>query len=536
MPRYDDDDFLVSDSGGAPVSPLLMPVPTPAPGIGLNPDAEFMGPVQISDAAPPRPPLSRNQRQADVRKEAYANMSGTERFFTGMGEVGAALTGRASPLDKNIEQNRQKKIVQMQEVKLFAGLTKDVLDNADRLTGSARTQYINMKADEVEAISPGAGAMLTTFAEDPEYGKLVMKNAEKSPTLKTALETGGLKAARDLMKTEKGAERIRAEIESAAFPAIRQKLTGLGLAAKELLTPEEYKQMMDDGFISPAEAVRINEKAKGHAKYKALALADEEMSLASKNEEATFGMSGYATSKTAQEVLKERGKLDARDKAPTTRTVTQGTTEIQQEWKDGKWTEVGRGPKFKPGDGDDRRDRRDDRTTELKLADDYARDTKGFKEIKGQFSTATDYVSKVTADPKKSTSAGDRSLMFAYAKMNDPGDKVAVRDLQDIDKLAGVPSRIIQAAKSLAIGKELPKEIRNEMYQEIRRKFNELNSLQHGTETEYRSRAERYKLDHRNIVQPHSVNMRKDEKKPGKKDYSSMSDEELTAALGSPGG
>ena len=301
---YDYDPF---DLGGNMDSAILQ---QPA-GIGIAPE---QAPAPVSSMTPTRTRLG-------AREDMLAGMSPSEKFFGAMGDVGRGLQGKPLRIDAMVEEKRKERLIKLQEVKMFAETTKDVLETADKLTGEARTKFIQAKADQLNSISPGSGDMLTNFTDDPEYGKMLLKYAQKSPTLKTALETGGMKAARDLMKSEKGAERIRSEVESAAFPSIRTKLQTLGLAAQDLLPPDRYKQMMDDGFISPAELSEINAAASGHEKFKAAALSAEELNLANRNEDATYGLAGMATSKTAQEVLKK--------KAEATKGVKPGTlTEI----------------------------------------------------------------------------------------------------------------------------------------------------------------------------------------------------------------
>ena len=289
------DDELAALNGGGGDSTVIAPVGT---GIGLAPQ---QAPAPVEARSPTRTRLG-------AREEMLAGMSPSEKFFGAMGDIGRGLQGKPLRIDAMAEERRKEKLIKLQEIKLFSDTTKDVLDTADRLTGDARTKYIQAKADQLNSASPGSGDMLTNFADDPDYAKMVLKYAAKSPTLKTALETGGIRAARDLMKTGKGAERIRSEIESAAFPDIRKKLTMLGQAAQDLLPPERYKQILNDGFISPVEASEINDAARGHEKYKATALTDEELSLANKNEDAVYGLAGMATSKTAQELMKERAK------------------------------------------------------------------------------------------------------------------------------------------------------------------------------------------------------------------------------------
>ena len=282
MATYDEDgNFLVSDSGGAPpASPLLE-----KPGIGLgtgSPEAD---------------------RQAFL--DSRSTMGKIALPFQ---EMRAARQGRPSEFQQMQIEKQAKRRRDLEEIKAFSDLTNKTFEEAEKLTGPARDSYIELQSKVLNSFSPGSGELLKTLADDPEYGKLVMKNAEKSPTLKTALDLGGLRKARELMKSPEGAKLIRGEIEGAELPAIRTKLQTLGLAAQELMSPARYKQMQADGFISPVEVAELNTAAAAHPKYKAAALSEEQLSLAARNEDATYGMAGFATSKTAQEVLKKRGE------------------------------------------------------------------------------------------------------------------------------------------------------------------------------------------------------------------------------------
>ena len=301
MPFFDEPLFSETALNPVPESSLIQ---APSSGIGIAPE---QAPAPVFDATRLRP-LSRPEVNLDLKREAISRMSAGEKFFGALGEFGAAVQGRPSPLLAQIESRRRDRLLHLQEVKLFAETSKDVLNTADRLSGDARNKYIQAKADMLNSVSPGSGEMLKNFADDPEYGKLVLEHAAKSPTLKLTLETGGLRAARDLLKSAEGGKLIRGEIESAALPKIRNKLMGLAMAARELSTPEEYKKIMEDGILSPAEAQRLSERARGHEQYKALALSDSESTLASRHEEATYGLSGFATTKTAQQVLEAKGK------------------------------------------------------------------------------------------------------------------------------------------------------------------------------------------------------------------------------------
>jgi len=261
----------------------------------------------VEDRFVPHDPSTLKEPLSD-REQFLQSRSFIGRIALPFNEMAAANRGQRSEFQEMQFQKQEKRKREVEEIKVFSQITNETFEKAESMTGPARDQYIALRAKTLNALSPGSGELLTSLADDPEYGKLVMKNAEKSPTLKTALEVGGIRKAREMMKSTEGAKLVRSEIEGAELPQIRTRLQTLGMAAQELMPPERYKQMQADGFISPNEVAELNEVARQHPKYKAAALSDTQLELAARYEDATYGMSGFATSKTAQEVLKRRGE------------------------------------------------------------------------------------------------------------------------------------------------------------------------------------------------------------------------------------
>src|SRR5688572_29347096 len=99
MATYDHEDFLVSDSVDAPdASPLL--IPDDATGIALDTQA----PAPVFDLGAGAPPLSPGMRRTDSRRSAIDSMGPGQKFLTALGEVGAGLQGKSSPLDAQLRR------------------------------------------------------------------------------------------------------------------------------------------------------------------------------------------------------------------------------------------------------------------------------------------------------------------------------------------------------------------------------------------------------------------------------------------------
>lgn len=524
----DDQNYLVSDGmGGAPVSPLVQP----ETGIGLAPHMgadSGINLAEVSPAASPVAPVAKSpaMQQVDLRRAAIDKMGSGEKILSALGEFGAGLQGRASPLDARIKQQQADRVQKLQEFKVHTEALQDGVKMVQKLRGEARTGFIEQYAAQLDEVRPGLGTAYRELAKQPDMASVLSKYGDKSPTAKSLLEADPTGAAfLKVLASRDGLKTINAEIDSSVMPTLLKKGQTFKMGWQQLVPPEMAERFNKDGQITASELMEANDwlKANKPDVAKALAFSDEDIQIIGRNSDAFYGALGIASPKTEQTAIAEKLKTDARDKAPTTRTIKKGDQEITEEWIDGAWKQVATAPRKVAGEGGDGKVDTVTRNTELKLADDYARDTKGFKEAKTQFSAVTDYMANITKDKKAATSAGDKSLVFAYAKMNDPGDKVAVKDIQDIQKLGNVPERIVQSVVSLAKGNMLPDRIRAEMMDEITRKFKEMNTQQHATEKEYTDRAGRYKIDPRNVVQSHAVDMR-DSEKPKTSAYGTADD------------
>lgn len=298
MANYDDD-YLYSDSGGAPLaSPLL-----DQGGIGIQ------GPAPVEDRfVPPDPSGRQASAPLSDRDQFLQSRSTMGRLMLPFNEFAAAKRGQLSEFEKMQKEKVDKRTRDLKELETFSDITNKTFENADKLSGTDREKYVALQAKVLEGFQPGSGELLKSLADDPEYGKLVMKYAEKSSIIRDALQLGGIKKAKEVLLSEKTGPLARAQIEGEALPDIRTRLQTLGMAAQELMTPERYKKMQEDGFISPDEVTELNAAALAHPKYKAAALTEGQLNLAARYEDATYGMSGFATSKTKQDVLKKRGE------------------------------------------------------------------------------------------------------------------------------------------------------------------------------------------------------------------------------------
>lgn len=141
------------------------------------------------------------------------------------------------------------------------------------------------------------------------------------------------------------------------------------------------------------------------------------------------------------------------------------------------------------------------RETELKLADDFERESKPYKTIVSVFAPMEQYIGAIEKGTP-ATPAGDRALVFSYARTLDPNDRVGVKDVQDIQKLGNIPEQWGAALRGLAAGRSLPARVRTDMFAEMKRRFDDANKTQLGLENEFSERTSRYQLDPKNVARP----------------------------------
>jgi hypothetical protein len=470
------------------------------PGIGLAPSPA--GP-----AAPnARPMLPGAETEGGLR-----DLSPMGKFGLALGAFGAGMTGRQNPVIQLEEQKRRDKLVKFQEVKLHNEALEDSVKMVKGLRGPAREQFIAQQAANLEKLNPQLGAAFKTLAEKPDMLAQIQKYGDKIPELKMAYDIGGEEAVYKLMQTPEFFKTIEKHADVRTTPIVMQKVRGMVMGLQQVATPEMIERFNRDGVVTASEILELNEHLKTNGgEFSKLALDDDQLTVLARNGKTVFGSLGVLSGDEEQKLIAKRA--EKRDAAPQTRTRKEGGAEITEEWVNGKWQRVSSGPAWKPGEDPASAIRSSaqankDRETELKLADDYARDTKGFKETKAKFSAAAQYYAEVAGGKKAPTPADDRALVFTYAKMLDPGDKVAVKDVQDINKLAGVPDRVIQGVQNLVKGNLLPPDVRKDMFAVIRKEFTQHNRAQGQLETEYTERTGRYRLDPRNVVIPHSMRL-----------------------------
>lgn len=468
-----DDPFLSSPAGDG----SIFSTPSSTGGIGLSPNT---------------PPL-------DARKAAIAQMGTGEKILTAFGEFGAGVQGRPSPLNAKIEQQRKQK---MQDVEELRGFVAD-LDNLTKLTEGldegSRGNLIDTVASKWEAVQPGYGAAVKAVGSRPA----LLANFEKyMPHLPEPIQDLARRSPRDFLKFVGTAEGMKVLNQAADQPVLRmagKKRDTMVMGWQKLVSPEKAKKFMEDGVLTDAELM----EAQGEIP-EALRFTPEEQE-AIKRAPMFWEGTGVLHGAKAQEVLADRAKkATAKTEGPQS-----DIGKLKDDLKNGRISQAEYDAKVKKlthiaaGDQGGTGIPKGVLDAEFKIGDDYARDSKKFSERRPLFDSVTDYMAK-RKDGK--TSAGDAALMFAYAKMRDPNDRLAVAETRDLVKLGNIFERFkVSVTGILDKGETLPDRVAQDMYAEIRRSFTEQNRQQAKIEKAYRKKVQDYKGDPDRAITPYSI-------------------------------
>lgn len=223
--------------------------------------------------------------------------------------------------------------------------------------GEEKDKYIESYAGQLDAIDKGVGDTFKAISKNPGFAEQIGKYADKSPTIKRALEidpTG--RTAFKLLQSPEAQGTIQKEIDANIMPTILKKGQTLIMGWQHLLPTEMVDEFNKDGRLSASELIQANEwiKSNNPALAKTLALNDEELGTIHRNSEAFYHTLGVVSPKDEGQVLVAGAKGEV--KQPPTRTqpvMRNGTRmEQQQEWRNGKWENVGdEVPHFKPEEG-----------------------------------------------------------------------------------------------------------------------------------------------------------------------------------------
>lgn len=247
---------------------------TAAPsGLGLAPEQAA---APIESRLPMRRPLSALEQQ----REHFANMGGMDRFFAGLGEFGAAVLGKESPYDKQVRQQREQRLLEIQEFKASTDALRSSMDLIDDMAPEGRSAFAKTRGAQLEKIYPGMGTFFEAAVDRPELisemknymhymPDYVQEFAKRSPRKYRAWagSTEGIKthiAAENKYHTKialrKAAPSIRAEASKHVPPDVLKGYAKDGKQSfSEFIDMQQYLPEGSKGKLSMRELEAIQE-------------------------------------------------------------------------------------------------------------------------------------------------------------------------------------------------------------------------------------------------------------------------------------
>lgn len=407
-----------------------------------------------------------------------------------LGKIGKYMTGGYSPHIQMKRQAaaRQDKLAQMEELKGTVSALEHGVSMVQGMEGDERAKFVDAYAGRLDKIDAGLGETYRKLADRPD---LLSKYKEYVPDLPEHLQVMAKNDPKGFLKFAGTAEGVKAlgdGLDRRELRTATKKVQTVMMGYQQLVPPEVAKSIASDGVITASEILSMQQYLPDSVK-----LTDSQMQAVQRNDKTFWNGLGVLHGDKEQEVLAARAKKEDKAAPPASRidkrTVNGKVMEQRQTWDGTKWVDEGEAvPHHKPDSPTDIPRHVVD--VELRVGDDYARDSKKFSERRPLFDSATDYMANRA---KNKTSAGDSALAFAFAKMRDPNDRLAVSETRDLKKLGNLPERMVAAVTALVDkGEILPDRVAKEMYDEIRRAFTEQNRQQARLEKDTEEKVKSY--------------------------------------------
>lgn len=280
---------------------------TPVSTSGVTPAGVSGPPVQ-------GPPVQQRpvQRQQDLRREAIGQMGGVQKFLSALGEFGAGVTGRPSPLNAQINLQKEDRVARAAEFKVHTDALEDGVKMASKLKGSTRKQFIEQYAAQLDEVREGLGDTYRTLSDQAGMGTTFTKYAQNSPTLQRAFEIGGEDAVIKLISSPDAIKTINAEIDSSVMPTLHKKGQTILMGWQQLVPPQMVDRINADERVTASEFLAVNSWIKENKpEYAAATFSDEELQILNRNSDAFYGALGILPPGEEADVVKEGVKKNA---------------------------------------------------------------------------------------------------------------------------------------------------------------------------------------------------------------------------------
>lgn len=290
-------------------------VTPPDSGLGLAPGANVPG-VGLADDSGPNDPLRMGVEDGIAHGEASAalavprlsprdevrakfdSLSGLGKVGAALSEFGAGVAGRTSPMQVQIENERKNRLLGIAELKENVSALEHGVSVSQKLSGDAKTGFIDDYAAQLDKASPGLGkafknvsaqpGLLEQFKDYMPYLPEPMKlMAQQNPQefLKIAGTDHGLKAM------ENARDQYLLKIASKKTAVVMQHLDKFGLP-EDLLKEAQGKTGMTASLFN-----RINDHLPEAAK-----LTEDQLAAAKRHPDIFYGGHGIITPKKEEEI------------------------------------------------------------------------------------------------------------------------------------------------------------------------------------------------------------------------------------------
>lgn len=477
-----EDDLGPGILGDNPESALVASVP--ASGIGMAPAV-----------SPPRQTM-RDQARAEVDA-----MGPVGKIGTALSEFSAGVAGRPSPLNARVEAKRKEKQLQLEELKGTVTALEHGVTMRQGMSGDDAAAFDEAYGNKLEAIQPGLKQTFLALTKRPDLLTQYKDYAPYLPEPTQMQMKSDPKGFLHFAGTAEGTKVLTDAKDRYDMRGASKKVQTAMMGYQQLVPKEVADGIAKDGVITASEVLSMQ-------KYlpDAVKLNDTEIGAIQRNDKVFWQGLGVLHGDKEQEVLAARAKKPEGG-PPSTKDIDGKVYQFDPENKvkgtrlttDPRYVALGatKGPREEAAANKEIFDR------EFRLSDDYRADTKKFAERRPLFDSATDYMAN---RPQEKTSAGDAALMFAYAKMRDPNDRLAVSETRDLVKLGNIFERIgANVSGVLDKGETLPDRVAAEMYKEIRRSFSEQNKQQAKVEADFTRKTKDYGGEPSRVVRPYAI-------------------------------
>lgn len=347
---YEDDKALgFGNEGDLTTEPSsgLISEPPGTPGIGMSDGGAGTADVLRSavDAADAQAGIGMSS--APQAQQAPQEPTLVQKIGRSLYNYSAGTEGRPSYEQVQEKRARDKKEGQLAELKGSISALEHGSTLASTMSeGGEKDKFIKSYAERLDAMTPGLGEAFTAVASKPGFADQVRKYADKSPSLRRALEmdpTG--KTAFGLLKSPDAQNTIQREMDAAVMPTILKKGQTFLMGWQQIVPKEMVDKFNKDGRVSASELISANEWIKENKPdmAKALALNDEELGTIHRNSDAFYHTLGIISPKDEGQVLVANAKGETR--APPTRIQPVNRNGVrmdqQQEWVNGEWKNTG---------------------------------------------------------------------------------------------------------------------------------------------------------------------------------------------------